>query len=216
MGAPCLQPRPLYRPRDHTASPLWQLLNQHFDEFERVYDERFADKYGFWRHQIRSSIDAYLKCGDLREGFARCRCPRCRHEMFVAYSCKQRCACPSCHQKRTLVTAMHIKEEVCADLAHRQLVFTIPKRFRLYCRYDRKLLGRMTREAWLCVRQHIQQELGCKDVVPGMIAGMQTHGELMNFHPHIHALATCGGYNAAGGVLQLPEFDRDRMLALCY
>jgi len=60
MATPCLQPRPLYRPRDHTASPLWQLLNQHFDEFERVYDERFTDKYGFWRHQIRSSTARLL------------------------------------------------------------------------------------------------------------------------------------------------------------
>ena len=100
--------------------------------------------------------------------------------------------------------------------AHRQLVFTIPKRFRLYCRYDRKLLGRMTREAWLCVRQYLQQELGRKDVVPGMIAGMQTHGELLHFHPHIHALVTCGGFNTAGGFLELPEFDEDRMLALYY
>jgi hypothetical protein len=214
MGAPRLQPRPLYRPRDHTASPLWQLLDRHFDEFERVYDDRLAAKYGFWRPQIRKSVDAYLKCGDLHEGFARVRCPQCKHEMFVAYSCKQRCACPSCHQKRALVTAMHVEEDVCASVPHRQLVFTIPKRFRLYCRYDRKLLGRMTREAWLCVRQYVHEALGRKDAVPGMIAAMQTHGELLHFHPHLHALVTCGAFTDDGTFLDVPAFDEDRMLAL--
>ncbi len=73
---------------------------------------------------------AFLRCGDLHEGFARVRCPDCRHEMFVAFSCKQRAACPSCHQKRALLTARHVVEEVCLAVAHRQVVLTIPKRLR--------------------------------------------------------------------------------------
>ncbi len=28
----------------------------------------------------------FLRCGDLHYGFARVRCPDCRHEMFVAFS----------------------------------------------------------------------------------------------------------------------------------
>ncbi|MHC4885443.1 MAG: transposase zinc-binding domain-containing protein, partial [Planctomycetota bacterium] len=150
MGAPCLAPRPVYRARVPASSPLWRLLSSRFDEFERVYDERYTEKYGYWRPAIRKSVEAYLKCGDLHEGFARVRCPQCKHEMFVAYSCKQRCACPSCHQKRALLTAMHVEEEVCSPVAHRQFVFTIPKRFRLYCRYDRTLLGKPARVAWTC------------------------------------------------------------------
>lgn len=212
MGAPRLQPRPLYRPRDHTASPLWQLLDRHFDEFERVYDDRYADKYGFWRPQIRKSVDAYLKCGDLHEGFARVRCPQCKHEMFVAYSCKQRSACPSCHQKRSLITAMHVEQDVCASVSHRQFVFTIPKRFRLYCRYDRKLMGRMARVAWTCVKQAFQEALGRKDVVPGMVAGIQTQGELLHWHPHLHCLVTCGAFTKDAEFLEVAEVDTERVL----
>jgi len=55
------------------ASGLWRVASGHFDEFERVYDERYAAKYGFWRPIIRHAVQAYLKCGDLREGFARVR-----------------------------------------------------------------------------------------------------------------------------------------------
>jgi hypothetical protein len=179
-----------------------------------VYDERYAEKYGFWRPQIRKAVDAFLKCGDLHEGFARVRCPDCKHEFFVAYSCKQRCACPSCHQKRALLTALHVEEEVCSPVAHRQLVFTIPKRFRLYCRYDRKLLGRLARVAWTCVRQAFQEALGRKDVVPGMALGIQTHGELLHWHPHLHCLVTCGAFTKEGEFLEVAEVDEDRMLEL--
>ncbi len=103
----------------------------------QVYDERFQAKYGFWRPVIERSVTAFLKCGDLHEGFARVRCGDCQHEMFVAFSCKQRCTCPSCHQKRALLTALHVAEEVCSPVPHRQVVFTIPKRLRLHSRFDR-------------------------------------------------------------------------------
>ena len=48
MTAACVESLPLYRPRDPQASDLWRLLDQHFDSFQQVYDERFAAKYGFW------------------------------------------------------------------------------------------------------------------------------------------------------------------------
>ena len=88
MASPCLTPLPLYRPRDPQASGLWRLMDEHFDTFQQVYAERFAAKYGFWRPVVERSVAAFLKCGDLHQGFARVRCPDCKHEMFVAYSCR--------------------------------------------------------------------------------------------------------------------------------
>jgi hypothetical protein len=52
-------------------------------------------------------------------------------------------------RKRTLLAAETIADTICAPVPHRQLVFTIPKRLRLYCRYDRSLLGDLARAAWL-------------------------------------------------------------------
>lgn len=65
-----------YRPRDHEASPFFKVVREHFDEFEKVYPEKYQERYGYWRPVIRSSIDKFLKCGDLKEGFARVRCSR--------------------------------------------------------------------------------------------------------------------------------------------
>ena len=72
----------VYLPRNIKASPLYGLVEDHFDDFEQVYKERFADKHGFWRPVIRKVADRFLNCGDLHHGFARIRCenPDCRHE----------------------------------------------------------------------------------------------------------------------------------------
>ena len=211
MASPSVEPLPLYRPRDPRASRLWQVIDRHFQSFQQVYDARFAAKYGFWRPIVARSITAFLKCGDLHEGFARVRCPDCRHEMFVAFSCKQRSACPSCHQKRALLTARHVAEEVCFPVAHRQVVLTIPKRLRLHARFDRKLLGKLAACAWRCVEAEVRRLLGRGDARPGMIVAIQTHGELLHWHPHIHALVTCGAFTAAGDFLEVPELDKERL-----
>ena len=169
-------------------------------------------KYGYWRPIIEQSVTAYLKCGDLQEGFARVRCTDCKHEMFVAFSCKQRCTCPSCHQKRTLLTGIHVSEDVCAPVAHRQVVFTIPKRLRIHARFDRKLLGKLSSCAWTCIKAEVRRMLKREDVVPGMIAAIQTFGQLAQWNPHIHSLISCGAYTPDGKFLELPEFDMDRLL----
>jgi ribosomal protein S27E len=171
-----------YHPRNPRESPLFRLLEEHYEDFERVYPERYQQRYGFFRPVIRKAVLDFLKCGDLREGFARVRCPDCRHEFFVAFSCKQRCVCPSCHQKRSLTTALRIAEEVSAPVPHRQFVFTMPKRFRLYFRYNRELLRKLPPLAWEAVRDVDRAVLGRDDVVPGLTVGIQTHGELANWH----------------------------------
>jgi len=211
MALACLKPLSLYRPRNPRASDLWRLMDEHFGSFRHVYDERFQAKYGFWRPVVDRSVAAFLKCGDLEEGFARVRCPDCHHEMFVAFSCKQRCTCPSCHQKRTLLTALHVAEEVCSPVAHRQVVLRIPKRLRLHARFDRTLLGKLSHCAWTCIQAEVRSLLVRHDVAPGMIAAIQTHGELLHWHPHLDVLLTCGAFTSEGEFVELSELDLDQL-----
>ena len=76
MALPCPKLSPLYQPRDPKASDLWRVIDEHFASFQQVYDERFQAKYGYWRPIVEQSVAAFLKCGDLQEGFARVRCVR--------------------------------------------------------------------------------------------------------------------------------------------
>ncbi len=195
-------------------SPFFRLVEEHFHEFERVYPQKYAKQYGFWRSIIRSSIDKFIKCGDLKEGFARVKCKKCGKELFVAFSCRQRCCCPSCHQKRTLLLSLHLGEDVLAQVPHRQFVFTIPKRLRIYFRYNRKYLGKLAHAAWETVRDVFVDEIGYEGAFPAMIAGVQTFGDLINFHPHIHAIVPCGVFMESGKFIEIKQIPAERFLAI--
>jgi len=201
-----------YRPRDHEASPFFKIVSEHFDEFERIYPGKYQELYGYWRPVIRSSIDKFLKCGDLKEGFARVRCPDCKEEFFVAFSCRQRSCCPSCDQKRALLLAHRLKVEVLADVPHRQWVFTVPKRLRVFFRYDRKLLGKLCRAAYETICDVFRLEIDSGDGVPAMIGAVQTFGDLVHFHPHIHAIVPEGVFTESGHFVHIPDIYKHRAL----
>ena len=116
----------VYRPRNPKASPLYGLVVDYFERFEGLYDERFAPTHGHWRPVVRKVADAFIDCGDLRHGFARIGCenPDCRQQMLLAFSCRSRYFCPSCHAKRAAWFASRLESEVLAPVPHRQYVFT--------------------------------------------------------------------------------------------
>jgi len=186
----CL-PQGVYRPRNAQASPLYRLVEDHFDQLERVWDERYERDYGFWRPVVRQVVEQFLDCGDLRCGFARLWCSTCREDLFLPYSCRRRCFCPSCHQKRARLFAEHVDEEVLDSLPVRQYVVTIPKMLRLCFKYDRKLLGLLSQCFYASVKELFQAATGDRRSLPGMIASLQSYGDDPGrFHPHLHSLVS--------------------------
>ena len=81
----------------------------------------------------------------------------------------------------------------------------MPKRFRLYFRYNRDLLGKLPRLAWEVFAEVCRAVLDRADVTPGMIAAIQTHGQLSNWHPHLHCLTTYGAFTPDGAFIPLPD-----------
>ncbi|MBL8026427.1 MAG: transposase zinc-binding domain-containing protein, partial [Fibrobacteres bacterium] len=113
-----------YQPRHPEDSPFFKVLEANFSAFELNFPTHYQAKYGFWRPVIRSSLEKFKRCGDLREGFARVRCKDCGDEKFVAFSCKQRSCCPSCDKKRSIILGRRLTAEIIQPVAHRQWVFT--------------------------------------------------------------------------------------------
>ena len=101
-----------------------------------------------------------------------------------------------------------MSREVCAPVAHRQFVFTIPKRLRIYFRSDRRLLGELCRAAWDVVGTVLQSVSGRPDTAAGMIGAIQSprlREDLIHWHPHIHALVAEGVFMPDGKFLDLPK-----------
>jgi len=104
--------------------------------------------------------------------------PACAHEYLLAFSCKGRYFCPSCHAKRLARWTLWLDETLLAPVPHRQVVLTIPKRLRPYCLYRRALLGDLARLAARIVTAGVRATTGEPDLRVGIIACLQTHGSL--------------------------------------
>jgi hypothetical protein len=98
---------------------------------------------------------------------------------------------------------MRLSEEICAPVPHRQFVFTIPKRLRLYFLYNRSLLNELARCAAATVKEVYGAVMG--EGTPGQVAAIQTFGDLLNFHPHIHSLVTDGVFLSSGTFRCMPD-----------
>ncbi|MGB6367547.1 MAG: transposase zinc-binding domain-containing protein [Thermoanaerobaculia bacterium] len=197
----------IYRARRPERTVLYRALAHHFERFLLVYEERFEPTHGYLRRCVEPAVCRYLDCGIFDHGVARIRCTECRHEFLVAFSCKLRGLCPSCHHKRELLWVAWAEEKLLEDVPHRQVVFTIPKRLRIFFRYDCKLLGELAACAWRALRLYFDVSFDGAEVTPGAVGFLQTAGELLNFHPHVHILVTDGGFGPDRGFRRLPRFN---------
>lgn len=95
----------LYRPRRPERALLYRALADPFERFLAVCEERLERAHGFLRRSVEKAVDKYLDCGIFAQGAARAHCAECAHDLLIAFTCKPRCLCPSCHQKRKVLAS---------------------------------------------------------------------------------------------------------------
>ena len=93
-------------------------------------------------------------------------------------------------------------------------MFTIPKRLRSYFLFDRRRLGELSRTAARTVITVYRAASGRPDAVPGMVDALQTFGQIIHAHPHIHALVSEGVFLPDGTFLPLPKLATEPFLKL--
>lgn len=165
-----------YRPRHPERTAFYRLFDRHFDRYLWSYDERFESRFGPLRSVVPPAVNAFLECGRLLGGFARIRCPSCRGEHLLAFSCQTRNFCPSCQAKRAALLGERLVEEVFAPLAHVLWTLTIPKALRGLFQRERKLLGILSRSAYEALLKTLQAALERKDVRPGCVTSTRRSG----------------------------------------
>ena len=209
--APPTPTKARYIPRGRNQ--LHTIFDGHLDEFCDVYDEKYAAKYGMFRvDRIRDICERFLTCGDYRLGVARIRCtnPTCGHDYFRPFSCKGFYLCPSCSQKRTLLFAEHLTNEVLLDLPHRQFVFTMPKALRPFFRHDRRLFAEVSRLIYTIISDFYAAAAG-RPLLSGVIAAHQTFGDQLRWNPHHHCLVLEGGFDETGTLIHVPLTNLTQM-----
>jgi len=207
---------PVYRPRHPEDSVFYQLFENHFDSYVRAYEERFEPRSGPLRPVVVRSVEEFLGCGRLQGGFARIRCPKCRAEHLLAFSCRTRGGlCSSCQAKRAVLFAEKLTSEILAPVPHRHWTFSIPRTLRGLFERERSLLGLLSRTAYEAIRKSFQALFERNDVRPGCVVAIQSFGAYgANFNPHLHAIVSDGVFVAEGEFLPLPSLDPSTVMEL--
>ena len=198
---------PVYVPKEQNV--IQRVLKDHFSDFEEQYDELYAKQYGKYRIiRIKEAVENFIECGDYSKGIARIKCtnPDCDHEYFRPFSCKSWYLCPSCNQKRLLLFAEHLSENVLLRLPHRQFVFTVPKILRLYFKNDRNLFADISKIIFFIVNDYYSGAAKI-DLKSAAVVSHQTYGDILRHNPHWHCIILEGGIDENNSFHYLPIKD---------
>jgi len=198
-----------YHPR--TVNVLQRIFKDHFDEFEEEYAEKYADLLGEYRiFRFKKVVERFIYCGDYTQGIARVHCDECGHDLFLPFSCKGFFLCPSCGQKRTLMFAEHLTDDVLLNVPHKQYVFTFPKRIRPYFRKNWDLFSDMSNLIYEMMETFYDEAVGVK-VLTGAVISYQTFGNNLRWNPHFHAIFIEGGFDREGKFMFVPMTDTKKL-----
>ena len=192
----------IYRQRHPERTAFYRVLFHYFDEFVAEYENYFEREYGCFRPVIQDVVEKYLDFGNPKCGFARIRCIDCGKEFLLYFSCHGRGFCPSCHAKRIEEWGEWMREELILDTPHRQVVLTIPKMLRIYFKYNRSLFSGLCLFGKEAILKYFKAVAG-RELMPGIIAVIQSFGSRINLHPHLHFLLTEGGEDKKGRFLRI-------------
>ncbi len=103
---------------------------------------------------------------------------------------------------------------LCKPVPHRQFVFTMPRVLRGIFRKRRYLLDHLFKTATTCLRDWLRLQPDLPDGKLAAIAGVQTFGDYLIFHPHLHILSASGLFDTQGRFHLLPAASAQSLDAL--
>jgi hypothetical protein len=184
---------PAYLPRRPTETVLYGLVRQHLESFLAYAREHYS---GGLPRYVEQELRAFLKCGLFSEGFVRCHCDSCGHDLLVAFSCHGRSICPSCCGRRMANGAAHLVDRVLPDVPVRQYVLTLPYELRRLAAFNAQALTAFARtfvEAVFVSYRARAKRNGIEGAECGSVLCVQRFGSL-NLNVHFHVLVLDGDF----------------------
>jgi hypothetical protein len=83
----------------------------------------------------------------------------------------------------------------------------------IFFKYNRRLLGSLYRSALRSLTRYFEVLTG-SELMPGLMAAIQTFVDRINIHPHLHFLVAEGGVDEAAVFHKIPRIDDSRLAEL--
>jgi Putative transposase/Transposase zinc-binding domain len=166
-----------------------QIFVEHWDGFTRVYP-RYHTRY------YDGLVDKMLRCGNPdKMGFIEYRCLHCgQGQHRVAMSCKSS-LCLRCAKVYVDNWVSQVSEMLHEGLIYRHIVLTVPAMLRqTFYQQAKTVLSPFMRCGVRCLDDVFSRVRG-KLLKGGYIMVIQTHGRNGQYNPHLHCIATSGGWD---------------------
>jgi hypothetical protein len=178
------------------APPAWnvfkQILAQHWDGFTRVHP-RYATRY------YDGLVRKMLECGNPEQmGYLEYRCLQCGEGTHrVSMSCKSS-LCLRCAKVYVDNWVSQVSRMLHEGVIYRHLVLTVPALLRkTFYQQSQALLSPFMRCGVRCLDDVFSRVSG-RALQGGYIVVVQTHGRNGQYNPHLHIIATSGGWDRQG------------------
>jgi len=172
--------------------PAWNLFKQifaeHWDGFKHSHP-RYNKPY------YNSLVDKMLGCGDPEKiGSIEYRCLHCgQGKHLVAMSCKSS-LCLRCAKVYVDNWVSQVSQMLHEGVIYRHIVLTVPALLRpTFYQLSQAILSPFMRCGVRCLEDVFSRVSG-KNLKGGYIVVIQTHGRNGQYNPHLHIIATSGGW----------------------
>ena len=173
-----------------------------------IFQQIFADHWEAFQHTHRRYQTPYydglvakmLACGNPEKiGYIEYRCLHCgQGKHLVAMSCKSS-LCLRCAKVYVDNWVSQMSKALHAGVIYRHIILTVPAMFRTtFYQNAAVVLSAFMRCGGQCL-DDFYSEIKGKALRGGYITVLHTHGRNGQYHPHLHLLATSGGYDDQGG-----------------
>jgi hypothetical protein len=172
-----------------------------------VFQQIFADHWEAFQHAHPRYQTPYydglvakmLACGQPEKmGYVEYRCLQCgQGTHLVAMSCKSS-LCLRCAKVYVDNWVSQVSQVLHEGVIYRHIILTVPAMFRTTFYHNAAVaLNALMRCGAQCLDDFYSTIKG-KPLRGGYITVLHTHGRNGQYHPHLHLLATSGGYDGAG------------------
>ena len=166
-----------------------QIFAEHWDEFTHAH-RRYQTPY------YNGLVAKMLACGNPEKiGYIEYRCLHCgQGKHLVSMSCKSS-LCLRCAKVYVDNWVSQVSQVLHAGVIYRHIILTVPAMFRtIFYQNAALLLSALMRGGVQCLDDFYSNVRG-KALRGGYIAVLHTHGRNGQYHPHLHLIASSGGYD---------------------
>jgi hypothetical protein len=198
--------QPRYRHNPYPLTRWTQMLAAPARDWS-VFQHIFADHWEAFQHAHRRYQTPYydelvskmLDCGNpAKMGYVEYRCLHCgQGKHRVAMSCKSS-LCLRCAKVHVDNWVSQVSKVLHEGIIYRHIILTVPAMFRTtFYQHAAVVLSAFMRCGVQCLDDFYSAIKG-KPLQGGYIVVLHTHGRNGQYHPHLHVLATSGGYDGLG------------------